>query len=122
MRRTPSPSRPSRPHIKPSGMEEGTTPKSLQRSKRGRRGKSAPRQRRAASLAPLPSSISGHFGAELRRFVLLQHYHGQVTVEWLTMQLRAIGFSISKRQVMRLLIDRQVSFLTVSRDVLRAGL
>jgi Transposase IS66 family len=73
-------------------------------------------------LAALPSSISGHFGAELRRFVLLQHYQGQVTVERLTSQLRAIGFSISKRQVMRLLIDRQDSFLTESRDVLRAGL
>ena len=73
-------------------------------------------------LAALPSGISGHFGAELRRFVLLQHYQGQVTVERLTTQLRAIGFSISKRQVMRLLIDRQDSFLTESRDVLRAGL
>lgn len=73
-------------------------------------------------LAALPSGISGHFGAELRRFVLLQHYQGQVTVERLTTQLRAIGFSISKRQVMRLLIDRQDSFLTENRDVLRAGL
>lgn len=73
-------------------------------------------------LAALPSGISGHFGPELRRFVLLQHYQGQVTVERLTAQLRAIGLSISKRQVMRLLIDRQASFLTESRDVLRAGL
>ena len=32
-------------------------------------------------LAALPSGISGHFGVELRRFVLLQHYRGQVTVE-----------------------------------------
>jgi hypothetical protein len=72
-------------------------------------------------LAALPSGISGHFGADLRRFVLLQHHQGQVTVERLTAQLRAIGFSISKRQVMRLLIDRQDRFLTESRDV-RAGL
>ena len=73
-------------------------------------------------LAALPSGISGHFGPELRRFVLLQHYQGQVTVERLTAQLQAIGISISKRQVMRLLIDRQDNFLTESRDVLRAGL
>ena len=73
-------------------------------------------------LAALPFGISGHFGPELRRFVLLQHYQGQVTVERLAAQLRAIGLSISKRQVMRLLIDRQDSFLTESRDVLRAGL
>jgi len=43
-------------------------------------------------------------------------------VERLTAQLRAIGVSISKRQVMRLLIDAQDAFLTESRDVLRAGL
>jgi len=31
-------------------------------------------------LAPLPSGIRGHFGPELRRFVLMQHHQGQVTV------------------------------------------
>jgi Transposase IS66 family len=73
-------------------------------------------------VAPLPTGIAGHFGPELRRFVLLQHHQGQVTVERITAQLRALGFSISKRQVMRLLIDRQDDFLAESRDVLRAGL
>ena len=73
-------------------------------------------------LAPLPGGIAGHFGPELRRFVLLQHHQGQVTVERLTAQLRAFGVSICKRQVMRLLIDRQDAFLAESRDVLRAGL
>ena len=73
-------------------------------------------------LAPLPSGTDGHFGRELRRFVLLQHHQGQVTVERLVTQLHAVGISISKRQVMRLLIERQDSFLTESRDVLRAGL
>ena len=73
-------------------------------------------------LASLPGGIAGHFGPELRRFVLLQHHQGQVTVERLTAQLRAFGISICKRQVMRLLIDRQDNFLTESREVLRAGL
>ena len=73
-------------------------------------------------LAPLPAGISGHFGPELRRFVLLLHHQGQVTVERLTAQLRAIGVSISKRQVMRLLIDRQDDFLAESREVLRTAL
>ena len=54
--------------------------------------------------------------------MLLQHHQGQVTVERLITQLRAIGISISKRQVMRLLIDRQDEFLAESREVLRAGL
>jgi hypothetical protein len=73
-------------------------------------------------LAPLPTGIVGHFGPELRRFVLLQNHQGQVTVERLVAQLQAIGVSISKRQVMRLLIDRQDDFLAESREVLRAGL
>jgi hypothetical protein len=73
-------------------------------------------------VAPLPAGVAGHFGPELRRFVLAQHHHGQVTVERLTTQLRAFGLSISKRQVMRLLIDRHDAFLGESRDVLRAGL
>ncbi len=72
-------------------------------------------------LAPLPAGISGHFGPELRRFVLLLHHQGQVTVERLTAQLRAIGIGISKRQVMRLLIDRQDGFLAESRAVLRVA-
>jgi len=73
-------------------------------------------------LAPLPSGIRGHFGPELRRFVLMQYHQGQVTVERLVMLLQAIGVSISKRQVMRLLIGGQDDFLTETRDVLRAGL
>jgi Transposase IS66 family len=73
-------------------------------------------------LAALPHGIAGHFGPNLRRFVLQQHHQGQVTVERITTQLRALGLAISKRQVMRLLIGRQHGFLAESREVLRAGL
>ena len=73
-------------------------------------------------VAPLPSGISGHFGPELRRFVLMQYHQGQVTVERLVTLLQATGVSISKRQVMRLLINQQDQFLTETRAVLRAGL
>jgi hypothetical protein len=73
-------------------------------------------------VAPLPAGVHGHFGAELCRFVLMQHHPGQVTVERLVTLLQAIGISISKREVMRLLINGQDGFLAENREVLRAGL
>jgi hypothetical protein len=73
-------------------------------------------------LAALPPGVVGHFGPELRRFVLVQHHQGQVTVPRLVAQLQGIGVSISKRQVMRLLIAGHDRFLTEARDVLRVGL
>ena len=47
-------------------------------------------------VAPMPAGIAGHFGPELRRFVLAQYHQGQVTVPRLVAQLRAIGVVISK--------------------------
>ena len=76
----------------------------------------------AIVLAPLPAGVVGHFGPELRRFVLAQYHQGQVTVPRLVAQLRGIGIAISKRQMMRLLIAGQDGFLAENRDVLRAGL
>jgi len=72
--------------------------------------------------AALPAGISGHFGPELRRFVLAQYHQGQVTVARLLALLHDIGIEISKRQVMRLLIAGQDGFVAEARDVLRAGL
>src|SRR6266849_146584 len=73
-------------------------------------------------VAPLPPGIEGHFGPELRRFVLAQYHQGQVTVPRLVALLDAMGIAVSKRQVVRLLIDRQGRFLDEAREVLRAGL
>src|SRR3954454_13123162 len=73
-------------------------------------------------LAPMPAGIVGHFGPELRRFVLAQYHQGRVTVPRLVDQLRAIGILISKRQVVRLLNAGQDAFLAEAREVLRAGL
>jgi Transposase IS66 family len=72
--------------------------------------------------APLPAGTTGHFGAELRRFILSQYHQGQVTVARLVKQLCDFGLSISKRQVMRLLIAGQERFISEARAVLRAGL
>jgi hypothetical protein len=76
----------------------------------------------ATVVAPMPAGITGHFGPELRRFVLLQYHQGQVTMPRLLAQLRAIGIDISKRQVVRLLNAGQDVFLDEARDVLRVGL
>src|SRR4051812_20467125 len=156
----------ARPVIKPSGMEEATTPKRRGRPGR-RRGKVVPRvpveiqvlrievppgsqfkgyepyqvqelEIRARAVryrrerwltpdgqtivAPLPPGTRGHFGPALRRWVLMQYHQGQVTVERLLAQLQAIGISISKRALMRLLIERQDEFLSEDREVLQAGL
>src|SRR4051794_14943032 len=73
-------------------------------------------------LAPMPAGIAGHFGPELRRFVLLQYHQGQVTMPRLVTQLRAIGIVISKRQVVRLLNADTGPFVDEARAVLRAGL
>src|SRR6516162_760000 len=72
--------------------------------------------------APLPAGIDGHFGPELRRFVLAQYHQGQMTVPRLVTTLRSLGIFISKRQVVRLLTADQDEFLTEAREVLRAGL
>src|SRR6266446_6777777 len=76
----------------------------------------------ATMTAPLPAGINGHFGPELRRFVLAQYHQGQVTMPRLLTLLRAFGIIISKRQLVRLLIADQDGFLDEARDVLRAGL
>jgi len=73
-------------------------------------------------VAPLPAGTIGHFGAALKRFVIAQYVQGQVTVPRLASLLNDIGIVISKRQVMRLLIEGQESFLNEARDVLRTGL
>jgi hypothetical protein len=73
-------------------------------------------------VAALPEGTRGHFGPDLRRFVLMQYHQGQTTVPRLTALLYSVGVSISKREVQRLLTEKQQDFLDEARDVLRAGL
>jgi hypothetical protein len=73
-------------------------------------------------LAPLPEGIDSHFGPELRRFVLMQYHQGQTTLPRLAVFLRSVGVSISKRQLQRLLTEKQDCFLTEALAVLRTGL
>jgi hypothetical protein len=156
------------PTIKPSGMEQSTTPSAIKPTYgKPRRGKVRPRvsvedhtlsvsvpmgsrfkgyetylvqdvilsvrvvryQRERwvtpdgqTILAPLPAGIDGHFGPNLRRFVLMLYHQGQSTLPRVVALLRSIGVAISERQVQRLLTERHDAFLAESRDVLRAGL
>ena len=73
-------------------------------------------------MASLPAGVEGHFGPELRRFVLAQYHQGQVTAPRLATMLQGLGILISKRQIIRLLIAGKQSFLDEARGVLRAGL
>jgi len=73
-------------------------------------------------LAPLPEGIEGHFGPELRRFVLMQYHQGQSTMPRLLALLRSVGVAISKRQLVRLLNENHDGFIAEAQDVLRAGL
>jgi Transposase IS66 family len=73
-------------------------------------------------LAPLPGGIDSHFGPELRRFVLMQYHQGQTTLPRLAVFLRSVGVSISKRQLQRLLTEKQDGFLAEALAVLRTGL
>jgi len=73
-------------------------------------------------LAPLPEGIDGHFGPELRRFVLMQYHQNQATLPRILVFLHSIGVAISKRQLQRLLTERHEDFVAEAQDVLRAGL
>jgi hypothetical protein len=72
--------------------------------------------------APLPDGFDGHFGPQLRRFVLALYHQGQTTVARILTLLRSLGIDISKREVVRLLTAGHDGFHDEARDVLRAGL
>jgi hypothetical protein len=73
-------------------------------------------------VASLPAGITSHFGPELKRFVLAQYHQGQTTMPRLLALLADLGVSVSKRQLVRLLIDDHDAFLDEARAVLRTGL
>jgi hypothetical protein len=73
-------------------------------------------------VAPLPPGVRGHVGAELHRYVLALYHQGRMTVAGLLAHLDGLGVSLSKRQLVRLLIAGQEPFVDEAREVLRAGL
>jgi hypothetical protein len=77
---------------------------------------------RTIVVAALPEGTRGHFGTDLRRFVLMQYHQGQTTLPRLTALMQSVGVSISRREVQRLLTEKHQGFLDEAREVLRAGL
>src|SRR3954470_5824396 len=75
-----------------------------------------------AIIAPLPAEGRGHFGPGIVRFALMQHVQGQVTVERLLAQLRALGVRIAKGQLVALLTARKDAFHAETDAILEAGL
>ncbi|AHK47330.1 conserved hypothetical 36.1 kDa protein (plasmid) [Ensifer adhaerens OV14] len=73
-------------------------------------------------LAPLPQGVVGGYGPNLRRFCLMLHAQGQVTMERLTTLLNDVGVSVSKRQVVRHLTQGLDGFAAEDAAVLHAGL
>jgi len=73
-------------------------------------------------VAALPKGATSHFGPELKRFILSQYHQGQMTIPRLLTQLQDLGIDISKRQIVRLLISKQDTFLAEAKEVLRTGL
>lgn len=73
-------------------------------------------------IAPLPEGTCGHFGPEVKRFILLQYYQGQTTLPRLTALLRMIGLDISQRQIGRILSKDTAAFRAEAQEVLQAGL
>ena len=59
-------------------------------------------------VAELDPGIVGGYGPNLRRLVLMLHFGGQMTCERIVALLNGMGVVISKRQVVRLLLELQV--------------
>jgi len=60
--------------------------------------------------APLPAHVQGHFGPELRGYVLYQHHQNHVTQPLIHEELRDLGIDISTGQIDRLLTEGHDQF------------
>lgn len=70
----------------------------------------------------LPDSVTGHFDAVLRSFILQQYNHGHVTQPLIWEELLDFGIDISSGQVNRILTENKDVFHIEKKGVLAAGL
>jgi hypothetical protein len=73
-------------------------------------------------IAPLPAEVTGHFGANLVRYLLTQHYQCRVTMPLLQHQLNDLGILISAGQISNLLTKGHDAFHAEKAAIKRAGL
>jgi hypothetical protein len=73
-------------------------------------------------IAPLPLEVTGHFGANLGRYLLSQHYQCRVTMPLLQHQLNDLGILISAGQISNLLTKGHDAFHAEKAAIKRAGL
>jgi transposase IS66 family protein len=73
-------------------------------------------------IAPLPPEVTGHFGANLVRYLLSQHYQCRVTMPLLHQQLQDLGILISAGQISNLLTKGHDAFHAEKAAVKQAGL
>ena len=73
-------------------------------------------------VAPLPEAVNGHFGANLLRYLLSQHYQCRVTMPLLRQQLGDFGMLISAGQISNLLTKGHDRFHAEKAAVKQAGL
>ncbi len=70
----------------------------------------------------LPIEVVGHYGAELRKYVLYQFHHNRVTEPLLLEELRELGILISSGQLHKILVEGHELFHHEKQDVLAAAL
>ncbi len=60
--------------------------------------------------APLPEGIAGHFGPELRRFVLMQHHQGQSAASPAAADVLTIGGGVDLETSVATSVDGQTGY------------
>jgi len=72
--------------------------------------------------SPLPEHIDGHYGAELKRFILYQYYSLHVTRPSILEYLLDLGFKISVGEIDKILTQDKKMFHEEKDEILNIGL
>lgn len=70
----------------------------------------------------LPAGVTDHFGPEVKRFVVYQHFQNHVPQDLVLNHLHDLGIQISAGQLNRLLIENKNRFHQEKADILAVGL